>query len=274
MTTLALAFPDIDPIAIQIGPLAIRWYALAYIAGILLGWRYVIHLVKRPPIVMDRTAVDDFVTWATVGIIVGGRLGYVLFYKPGYYLHNPLEALFLWRGGMSFHGGLLGVLIAIVMFARRRGIPVLALGDIIAATAPIGLFFGRIANFINGELYGRITDSPLGMVFPHGGPLPRHPSQLYQAALEGLVLFAILAVLAHRTEIRRRPGFVGGVFLAGYAIARMIGEMFREPDAHLGFIIGPITMGQILSLPMLLIGLYLIWSSGRRPKLPLEKRTT
>jgi phosphatidylglycerol:prolipoprotein diacylglycerol transferase len=221
---------------------------------------------------MDRAAVDDFVTWATVGIIVGGRLGYVLFYKPGYYLYNPLEALFLWRGGMSFHGGMLGVLIAIALFARRRNIPVLALGDIIAAAAPIGLFFGRIANFINGELYGRITDSPWGMVFPHGGPLPRHPSQLYQATLEGLVLFVILAVLVHRTEIRRRQGFVGGVFLAGYAIARVIGETFREPDAHLGFIIGPITMGQILSLPMLLVGLYLIWSSGRRPKLPLEKR--
>lgn len=273
MPTLALVFPAIDPVAIQIGPLAIRWYALAYIAGILLGWRYLLYLVKRPPQIMARDAVDDFVVWATVGIIAGGRLGYVLFYKPGYYIHVPWEALYLWHGGMSFHGGMIGVLLAIWMFARRRGIPVLALGDLVAAVAPIGLFFGRIANFVNAELYGRPADVPWAMVFPSDrAGLPRHPSQLYQAALEGLLLFIVLAMLVHRAELRRRPGLVAGCFLAGYAVARTIGELFREPDAHLGFIIGPITMGQILSLPMLAAGVYLIATSGRRPKLPLEPR--
>ncbi len=271
MITLALTFPAIDPIAVQIGPLAIRWYALAYIAGILLGWQYAVHLVKRPPYVMDRAAVDDFIVWVTVGIIVGGRLGYVLFYRPDYYIENPLEIVYLWRGGMSFHGGALGVIVAIIVFARQRRIPMFALGDIVCAVVPIGLFFGRIANFINGELFGRVSDVPWAMVFPHGGPEPRHPSQLYQAALEGLVLFAILAVLAHRTDLRQRPGFISGAFLCGYAIARSIGELFREPDAYLGFLVGPVTMGQLLSLPMLIAGIWLIATSGKREKLPLTK---
>jgi phosphatidylglycerol:prolipoprotein diacylglycerol transferase len=271
LITLALTFPAIDPIAVQIGPLAIRWYALAYIAGILLGWQYAVHLVKRPPYVMDRAAVDDFIVWVTVGIIVGGRLGYVLFYRPDYYIENPLEIVYLWRGGMSFHGGALGVIVAIIVFARQRRIPMFALGDIVCAVVPIGLFFGRIANFINGELFGRVSDVPWAMVFPHGGPEPRHPSQLYQAALEGLVLFAILAVLAHRTDLRQRPGFISGAFLCGYAIARSIGELFREPDAYLGFLVGPVTMGQLLSLPMLIAGIWLIATSGKREKLPLTK---
>jgi len=272
--TFALTFPSIDPVAIEIGPFAIRWYALAYIAGILFGWRYVIHLTRRPPQVMDRAAIDDFVVWATLGIILGGRLGYVLFYKPGYYIANPLEVLFLWRGGMSFHGGLVGVILAIWLFARRHRIPFLTVGDVVAAATPIGLFFGRLANFINGELFGRPSDVPWAMVFPHGGPEPRHPSQLYEAALEGLVLFAVLAWLAHRTEMRRHPGALGGAFLAGYALARIISECFREPDAHLGFILGGVTMGQILSLPMLLIGAYLIVRSRRQPPLPIEKPAT
>jgi phosphatidylglycerol---prolipoprotein diacylglyceryl transferase len=271
LLALTLTFPTIDPVAVQLGPLAIRWYALAYIAGILLGWRYAAHLAGRPPLIMDRAAVDDFIVWVTVGIIFGGRLGYVLFYKPGYYLYNPIEIAYLWRGGMSFHGGMLGVIAAIVLFARRRRIPLLALGDIVCAVVPIGLFFGRIANFINAELYGRVSDVPWAMVFPHSDGQPRHPSQLYQATLEGVVLFAILAVLAHRTELRQRPGLISGAFLAGYAVARMIGELFREPDAHLGFILGPVTMGQLLSVPMLLAGLYLIVTSARRPKLPLAK---
>jgi phosphatidylglycerol:prolipoprotein diacylglycerol transferase len=269
--TLTLAFPDIHPVAFEIGPLAVRWYALAYITGILLGWQYAVYLVKRPPYIMERATLDDFIVWVTVGIIVGGRLGYVLFYKPGYYIYNPLEIAFLWRGGMSFHGGMLGVIAAIILFARQRGVSMFALGDIVSAVTPIGLFFGRVANFINGELFGRVSDAPWAMVFPHGGPEPRHPSQLYQAALEGLVLFAILALLAHRVELRRRPGFIGGAFLSGYAVARIIGEIFREPDAHLGFILGPITMGQILSLPMLVAGIWLIVSSGKRPPLPLTK---
>jgi phosphatidylglycerol:prolipoprotein diacylglycerol transferase len=268
---LTIAFPNIDPIAIEIGPFAVRWYALAYITGILLGWQYAVHLIKRPPYIMDRATLDDFIVWVTAGIIVGGRLGYVLFYKPGYYLFHPLEVLFLWHGGMSFHGGMLGVIGAIILFARQRGVPMFALGDIVCAVTPIGLFFGRIANFINGELFGRVTDVPWAMVFPNGGPEPRHPSQLYQATLEGIVLFAVLAVLAHRVELRRRPGFISGAFLCGYAIARITGELFRQPDAQLGFIIGPVTMGQLLSLPMLIAGAWLIVSSRKRPRLPLAK---
>jgi phosphatidylglycerol:prolipoprotein diacylglycerol transferase len=271
---LTLAFPNIDPIAIQIGPLAVRWYALAYIAGIVLGWRYAIHLAARPPVFLTREAVDDFIVWVTLGIILGGRLGYVLFYKPGHYLFHPHEALFLWQGGMSFHGGLIGVLVAVWLFARRRGVPVLAMGDLVATVAPIGLLFGRIANFINGELYGRVApDVAWAMVFPGGGPWPRHPSQLYEAALEGLVLFAVMAWAAHRADWRTRPGRVGGVFLAGYALARITAELFREPDAHLGFIVSGITMGQILSLPMLAAGIYLIVSGGQREPLP-DKRMT
>ena len=268
---LTIAFPNIDPVAVEIGPFAVRWYALAYITGILLGWQYALHLIKRPPYVMTREALDDFIVWATVGIILGGRLGYVLFYKPGYYIEHPLEVLFIWHGGMSFHGGMLGVISAIILFARQRGVSMFALGDVISAVAPIGLFFGRLANFINGELFGRVTDVPWAMVFPHGGPEPRHPSQLYQATLEGIVLFAVLAVLAHRVELRRRPGFIGGAFLCGYALARMTGELFREPDAQLGFIIGPVTMGQLLSVPMLIAGAWLIASSAKREKLPLTK---
>ena len=264
----SLMFPDFDPVAIQLGPLAIRWYALAYIAGIVLGWRYALHLIERAPRFIDRTTLDDFIVWATMGVILGGRLGYVLFYKPGYYFENPQEILFLWHGGMSFHGGLLGVLTAIGVFAWRRGIPVLALGDVVAACAPIGLFFGRIANFINGELFGRPTDVPWGMVFPHGGPEPRHPSQLYEATMEGLILFAILAVLVHRRALRERPGVVGGFFLVGYGIARSVGELFREPDSFLGFIVGGVTMGQILSIPVWIVGLYLIFSGFRRQPLP------
>ena len=268
MFALTLAFPQIDPIALEIGPLAIRWYALAYIAGILLGWRYALYLAVRPPFILSREALDDFIVWVTLGIILGGRLGYVFFYKPGYYLSNPLEALYVWQGGMSFHGGLVGVLLAIYLFARQRGIPVLALGDIVASVVPIGLFFGRIANFINGELFGRPSDVDWAMVFPNGGPWPRHPSQLYEAFLEGIVLVLVLVWFNHKTSWRTQPGRVGGVFLAGYAVARIVSEFFREPDAHLGFLFAGATMGQLLSLPMLAVGLYLIVSGARRPPLP------
>ena len=264
---LTIAFPNIDPIALEFGPIVVRWYALAYIAGITLGWRYAVHLIQRPPVFMDRTAMDDFVVWATLGVILGGRLGYVLFYQPSRYLAEPLEALYLWHGGMSFHGGLTGVLCAIALFAWKRGLPGLALGDVVAAAAPIGLFFGRIANFINGELWGRVSDAPWAMAFPGGGPEPRHPSQLYEAFAEGLLLFALVAWFAHSRSFRERPGRVGGVFLCGYAIARMSGELFREPDSFLGFIWEGITMGQVLSLPMLLGGIYLIVSAQGRAKM-------
>lgn len=259
---MALDFPAIDPIAIEIGPIAIRWYALAYIAGILGGWRYASALNAGAWKVVGKEKLDDFVVWATMGIILGGRLGYVLFYKPGYYLEVPLEALYLWRGGMSFHGGALGVILAIVWFARKEGVSLFRLGDLVTQVVPIGLFFGRIANFINGELYGRVSDVSWAMVFPHGGPLPRHPSQLYQAFLEGIALFAVLAIVSRTGIARARPGFVSGAFLAGYGVARVIGELFREPDAHLGFLFGGLTMGMLLSLPMLAAG---AWLMARKP---------
>jgi len=257
---LAIAFPDIDPVIFQIGPLAIRWYSLAYIAGLLIGWHYCRWLATRPPGATTPDSFDDFFLWAILGVILGGRLGYVLFYKPGYYLENPMEVLFLWQGGMSFHGGLTGVIVALVGFARRRKIDLLALSDIVACAAPIGLFFGRLANFINGELFGRPGDVPWAMVFPRGGPEPRHPSQLYEAGLEGLLLFVLLCLLVRLGALQRR-GLLAGVFLAGYALSRMTVELFRQPDAHLDFLFGKVTMGQLLSLPMLLGGLGLVlWS--------------
>lgn len=253
-----LTFPTIDPIALNLGPLTIRWYSLAYIAGILLGWWYLAAEHKKKPIAnLSKTALDDTIMWAVVGIIAGGRLGYVLFYKPDYYLSHPLEIFYLWQGGMSFHGGLLGMIAAFWLFCKKYRVRFLALIDIIACAAPIGLFFGRLANFINGELFGRITENPIGMVFPNGGFLPRHPSQLYEAALEGAVLFAVLTFCLKRTRARDKEGLLGGIFLIGYALARITVEYFREPDAQLGFIMAGATMGQLLCLPMIAVGLYL-----------------
>lgn len=266
----AIAFPAIDPVAIAIGPFAVRWYALAYITGILVGWRYCLWLARRRPVFFAPQAIDDFVLYATIGIVAGGRLGYVLFYNLQHFIDHPLEAFMIWQGGMSFHGGLIGVLTAILLFARRVGAPFLAIGDIVAAATPIGLFFGRLANFVNGELFGRpAPEVPWAMVFPRGGPVPRHPSQLYEAALEGLVLFAILLLLARRAEIRERPGQVGGAFLVGYGIFRSLGELAREPDAHIGFLAFGATMGQLLSLPMIVAGLALIaYARSRPPMVP------
>ncbi|HCM83849.1 MAG TPA: prolipoprotein diacylglyceryl transferase [Alphaproteobacteria bacterium] len=252
-----LAFPEIDPIAFQIGPMAIRWYALAYIAGLLLGWQYAAHWARKNTWRPNAEDFENFLTWAIFGVVLGGRIGYCLFYQPEYYLSHPAEILMVWHGGMSFHGGALGVIAAIIAFARFNKIHWMALGDLVAAATPIGLFFGRIANFINGELYGRVTDSSLGMVFPNGGELPRHPSQLYQAAMEGLILFAVLFFVLRNDKLRARHGFTGGAFLAGYGCARIIGELFREPDAFLGFI-GIFTMGQLLSLPMIAVGVFLM----------------
>ena len=254
----AIPFPMIDPVLVEIGPIAIRWYALAYIAGILLGWRVARVLVQRSPQVATPDQVDEFITWVTLGVILGGRLGYVLFYRPGYYLTAPWEALAVWHGGMSFHGGALGVIVATFLFARRNGLDWVAFADRVVCVVPIGLFFGRIANFINGELWGRVTDVPWAMVFPTGGPDPRHPSQLYQAGLEGICLFTLLMILARSEAIRSRPGILSGTFLVGYGVARTIGEFFRQPDAHLGFLFAGATMGQLLSLPMILVGALLI----------------
>ena len=259
----AIPFPMIDPVLIAVGPLAIRWYSLAYIAGILIGWRYILGLAARKPggidaPVIERGAIDDLIVWLVLGIILGGRLGYVLFYKPGYYLANPIEAAYVWQGGMSFHGGALGVILARVLFCRKREISLLPLADLVACAAPIGLFFGRIANFINGELFGRPSDVAWAMVFPRGGPEPRHPSQLYESLAEGLVLFLVLAALWRFTQLRDRPGALSGAFLLGYGVFRMFVEQFREPDAHLGFLMGGATMGQILSLPLVAAGAWLL----------------
>lgn len=265
--TLALPFPMIDPVALEVGPIVIRWYALAYVMGILLGWRYAVRLTGETQGRPSPRQIDDFVLWVTLGIILGGRLGYVLFYQADYYLTRPLEILMVWQGGMSFHGGLIGVVIAIIWFALRNAINMFVLADIVASVVPIGLFFGRLANFINGELYGRVSDVPWAMVFPGAGDLPRHPSQLYEAALEGLLLFTLIWMVRRFTRAKHRPGVLTGVFLLGYGLARFAAEIFRAPDAHLGFLAWGATMGQLLSLPLVLVGLiFIFWSlSSARP---------
>jgi phosphatidylglycerol:prolipoprotein diacylglycerol transferase len=259
----ALIFPDFDPVAFSIGPVVVRWYALAYITGIVLAWRYVLWLAAKPPKLLTRENCDDLVTWCTVGIILGGRLGQVLLWEPGYYFSHPLEIVMIWKGGMAFHGGLIGVILAILIYGRSRGIRFFAIADLIAASTPIGLLLGRIANFINGELWGRVTDVPWGMVFPNAGPQPRHPSQLYEAFMEGLILFLVLFAFARKQSIRCKLGMLSGIFLVGYAIARMIGEQFREPEVALPSDVT--TWGQWLSVPMLLYGAYLIWTAKPVP---------
>jgi len=260
----AMAFPPIDPVLISVGPLAIRWYALAYLAAFVLGWRYCLFLARQNAAGPTPEHYDDFVTWAIIGTVLGGRIGYVLFYQFDYYLSAPLEALKIWHGGMSFHGGMLGVILAAYLFVRSRKIPFFAFSDLLAVVTPIGLFLGRIANFINGELFGRTTDVAWAVVFPRGGELPRHPSQLYEATLEGIVLFIILSLLARSTRIRNCYGFISGSFLVGYGVFRFIVEFFREPDEQLGFLFAGATMGQLLCLPMILFGAFFIVRSMRR----------
>ncbi|QQG35721.1 MAG: prolipoprotein diacylglyceryl transferase [Micavibrio aeruginosavorus] len=257
---MALGFPDIDPVAVSIGPFDIRWYALAYLAGFLLGWKLVVYLSgldgeRRAIRIAD---LDDFLPWAVIGVILGGRIGYILFYQFDAYMHDPLAMLRIWEGGMSFHGGAAGMILAMVAYAAIRRIHVLRLTDLICCAVPIGLFWGRLANFINGELFGRVTTVPWGMVFPHGGPDPRHPSQLYEAGLEGAVLLLAMIVLAHRSAIRNMPGILSAVFLSGYAFSRISVEFFREPDEQIGYIAGIFTMGQILCLPMLVGAVLLV----------------
>jgi len=271
MPFLVLPFPSIDPVLVSIGPFVIRWYALAYIVGILLGWFYARAIIRAEslwggPAPMTLVDFDDFILWVTLGIILGGRIGYVLFYNPAHFAAHPIEIVQLWSGGMSFHGGFVGCVLAVVMFARRRGISILSLGDITCAVGTIGLLLGRLANFINGELWGRTTDVPWAMVFPGGGPLPRHPSQLYEATLEGLVLLGILW-LSMRLGALKRPGLVIGLFAFGYAIARIVCELFREPDPQLGFLWGGLTMGMLLSVPLLLTGIAFIAAALARPSL-------
>jgi phosphatidylglycerol---prolipoprotein diacylglyceryl transferase len=265
-----LPFPAIDPVLISIGPFTVRWYALAYIAGIIAGWFYARAIVSSPrlwggPAPIAAIDFDDFVIWITLGVILGGRIGYILFYNFPHFASHPVEIFELWNGGMSFHGGFIGSLVAIVLFARRRRIPTLSLADVIAAVAPIGLFLGRVANFINGELWGRPADVPWAMVFPNGGPVPRHPSQLYEATLEGIVLFVVLGVLV-RAGALKRPGLVTGAFAVGYGCARITCEFFREPDLQLGFLWGGLTMGMLLCIPLILAGIaFLVYASTNEP---------
>ena len=268
MPLYVIAFPAFDPVLIRLGPIAIRWYALAYIVGILVGWAYARAIIKREALWGGRPAMtvrdyDDFVLWVTLGIILGGRMGYVLFYNPAYFAAHPLESIELWKGGMSFHGGFLGCVLAVMLFAHRRGISTLSLGDVTCAAGTIGIFLGRIANFINGELWGRVSDVPWAMVFPSGGPQPRHPSQLYEALLEGMALFMVLTALI-RAGALKRPGFILGAFSFGYAVARSIGEHFREPDPQLGFLWGGLTMGTLLSLPLMVAGIALMAAAMRK----------
>lgn len=259
----ALPFPNIDPVAIRLGPLAIHWYGLGYVVGILFAWWYGRRLVADERLWQGRPApirpedIDDFLLWAAAGVVLGGRIGYILFYDFARYLADPLDILAVWEGGMSFHGGLAGVTIAMVLFARRRGFNPWSLFDVIAAGVPVGIGLVRVTNFINSELWGRPTDVPWAFVFPNGGPEPRHPSQLYEALLEGLVLFALLRVFTHALGGLARPGLVAGVFIAGYGAARILVEFFRVPDAHIGYLAGGwLTMGMVLSLPMVMLGLW------------------
>ena len=254
-----LLYPGFDPVLLQVGPLAIRWYALAYIVSLVLGWRIVRRFARLSPPVATETQVDDFLTWATLGVVLGGRFGYILFYQPSHYLAHPLDALMVWQGGMSFHGGAIGVTLALVLFCRKQGIPLLGFADRIAAIVPMGLGIGRIANFINGELWGREAPDWLPWAMqPTPLSVPVHPSQLYEAFMEGFVLLTIMLILVQRPGVRARFGVLTGTFLIGYAIARIIGEMFREPDPFLGFLWDGLTMGQLLSVPMIIAGGYLI----------------
>ncbi|MCX2697920.1 MULTISPECIES: prolipoprotein diacylglyceryl transferase [Ochrobactrum] len=265
-----LAFPNIDPVIFSIGPLAVHWYGLGYVIGIMFAWWYGKKLLRnhrlwasnQPP--MQPEALDDFVIWAALGVVLGGRLGYVLFYNLPYYLTNPLAIPAVWDGGMSFHGGILGTTIAMILFARSRGIKVWSMFDVVAAGVPVGLGVVRVANFINDELWGRVSDVAWAVRFPNGGGLPRHPSQLYEAFLEGLVLFFVLFVLVWAGKKLKAPGFIAGTFVLGYGLSRIIVEFFREPDAQLGYLFGGwLTMGMILSLPMVLIGLWAMWRANR-----------
>ncbi|MFY9589152.1 prolipoprotein diacylglyceryl transferase [Rickettsia endosymbiont of Halotydeus destructor] len=253
-----MIFPNINPILFSIGPLAVSWYSLSYVMGILLGWWYAGKIIRKFDLIITKKNLDDFVTFAIIGIIIGGRLGYVLLYNPHKYLANPIEILKTYEGGMSFHGGTIGLVIAAYFFCKKYNISLLSLADIIATIAPIGLFFGRIANFINGELYGRVTNSSLGVIFPNSDLQPRHPSQLYEAFFEGFILFLILAYSVFKYKTIKKQGLTFGIYLVVYSLFRIIIEIFREPDIQIGFIFDTLTMGQILSFPMLLLGIYLI----------------
>lgn len=270
MLNAGIPFPDIGEIAFSLGPIDVRWYGLSYAAGLLLGWYYMRRLITSErlwggPAPLSLDDVDDFLLWATFGVVLGGRLGYVLFYQPGFYFQNPMEILNLQKGGMAFHGAMLGVILVALIFAQKRNIPFLSLTDTLTAAVPLGLIFGRIANFINGELWGRVTDVPWGMIFPGSDGQIRHPSQLYEAALEGLVLFIILRLATHYWLKLKNPGWISGMFLLGYGVARSIVEhFFRQPDLlHPISVHTPLTPGLVYSIPMILLGIYLVYSGSK-----------
>jgi phosphatidylglycerol:prolipoprotein diacylglycerol transferase len=280
MGLLEIPFPLIDPVALRLGPLEVRWYGLAYMAGLLLGWLYIKHLLRQDRLwpggrrPFEPEKADDLLLYMTLGVLVGGRLGNVLFYEPAYYFRNPLEIPAVWKGGMAFHGGLIGSIIATILFARRIGANVWSVMDACAAATPIGLFFGRLANFINAELWGRPSTAPWAMVFPGAGagPMPRHPSQLYEAFFEGAVLFAVLWWLTHHRLALRRPGVIAGAFLIGYGLARSFCEFFREPDVGHILTFGPFTAGMFYSLPMILAGVLIVRAAGRRTPASADAR--
>ncbi len=272
MHMLTIPFPALNPVAFELGPLSVKWYGLAYLAGLLLGWLYIKRLLQqdylwpqgKAPFALAKA--DDLLLYMTVGVLLGGRMGYVLFYEPAYFLSHPADIIAVWHGGMAFHGALLGSILAIVFFARQQGVNPWSVLDLCASATPMGLFFGRLANFINGELWGRPSDVAWSMIFPHpaSGGVPRHPSQLYEAALEGLVLFLVLRYLTHSKLALRNPGLVGGAFAAGYGIARSTCEFFREPDPGHWLTLGPFTAGIFYSLPMIAAGLWAVMRALRK----------
>jgi len=259
-----LEFPNINPVAIDLGIIQIRWYAISYIAGILFSWSLILNIIKFKNLKIDNKVISELISNSMIGIIIGGRLGYVIFYNPDYYLNNLLEIFKLWNGGMSFHGGFIGVVFAVIYSSKISKTAILILADLIAIVAPIGIFFGRLANFINGELYGRITNHSFGMIFPNAGNSPRHPSQLYEAFFEGFLLFIIMLLFIKFTNILNKKGLITALFLSCYGSFRFIIEFFREPDANIGLLYFNFSMGQLLSLPMIIVGLYFIIFIARK----------
>ena len=277
--TFMITLPVLDPVALNLGPISIKWYGLAYMVSLLLGWVYARSLAGNQRLWGGKSPLkpaqfDDILMWVTLGVVVGGRLGYVLFYNPVYFFNNPSQIVATWNGGMSFHGGLLGSLIVLWFYARRHNLPVLAVMDVASAVAPLGFYFGRLANFINGELWGRVTDVPWAMIFPNpeAGGVARHPSQLYEAALEGLLLFLVLRFLTHRKLAFLKPGLVSGTMILGYGLARIFVENFRQFDEGVGLMIGPFTPGMIYSVPMVLLGSWLIYRARAGNTVSLEKQ--
>ena len=273
MIPLLIPYPEIDPIAFTIGPVAVRWYGLAYMFGLLFAWVYVRRLLQnpalwpgKPPIEPDKT--DDLLLWTTLGVVVGGRLGNVLLFDPAYYFANPLEIFAVWKGGMAFHGGLLGVALAIYLFARANKVPLFTIADLACAAAPVGIFFGRLANFINQEVVGRISDVPWAMVFPLVGEPARHPSQLYEATLEGLALFLLCRYFTHTRKALGSSGLVTGVFFLGYGTARIFCEVFRDYDHTHALATAYTSPSMAYSVPMLAVGAYLMWRASERRQSP------